>query len=81
MPSFAAQRCMDLSFFWHRRIDADSTDGHEIAYRNLPAESKVPNGGFFADATPGLDALLSLLLWTGGAAAATCVTLRLREKC
>jgi ABC-type multidrug transport system ATPase subunit len=80
MPSFAAQRCMDLSFFWHRRIDADSTEGHEIAYRNLPAGSKVENGEVFTDASPGIDALLSLLLWTGGAAAATCVTLRLREK-
>jgi hypothetical protein len=80
MPSFAAQRCMDLSFFWHRRIDADATEGHEIAYRNLPAESRVPNGGYFTDDSPGLGALLSLLLWTGGAATATCVTLRLREK-
>jgi ABC-type multidrug transport system ATPase subunit/pSer/pThr/pTyr-binding forkhead associated (FHA) protein len=80
MPSFAAQRCMDLSFFWHRRIDAGATEGHEIAYRNLPADSKVENGGYFNDATPGLRALLSLLLWTGGATAATCVTLRLREK-
>jgi ABC-type multidrug transport system ATPase subunit len=81
MPSFAAQRCMDLSFFWNRRIDAQTTDGHEIAYRNLPAESRVDNGEVFTDASPGLHALLSLLLWTGGAAAATCVTLRLREKC
>jgi hypothetical protein len=80
MPSFAAQRCMDLSFFWHRRIDADATADHEIAYRNLPDGSKVENGGYFTDASPGLGALLSLLLWTAGAAAATCITLRLREK-
>ncbi len=80
MPSYAAQRCMDLSFFWHRRIDADALEGHEIAYRNLPAESKVENGGYFADGSPGVCALLSLVLWTAGGAAATCVTLRLREK-
>ena len=81
MPSFAAQRCMDLSFFWHRRIDANATEGHEIAYRNLPAEAKVENGQFFTDASPGWNALRLLLIWTGGAAAATCVTLRVREKC
>jgi hypothetical protein len=80
MPTFAAQRCMDLSFFWHRRIDADATDGHEIAYRNLPAESKVENGQVFTDSSAGLGALLSLSLWTVGAAAATWATLRLREK-
>ncbi len=50
-PSFAAQRCMDLSFL-------------------------SPAG-----ASPYAHALITLLLWTGGAAAATCVTLRLREKC
>jgi hypothetical protein len=81
MPSFAAQRCMDLSFFWDRRIDADTTEGHEIAYRNLPAESKVENGQVYTDASPGLGALGSLLLWTGAAAAATCLTLRYRERC
>jgi hypothetical protein len=81
MPSFAAQRCMDLSFFWNRHIDADALDGHELAYRNLPPDSRVANGQFFADASPGYRALLSLLLWTGAATAATCVTLRLREKC
>jgi hypothetical protein len=80
MPSFAAQRCMDLSFFWHRRIEADATEGHEIAYRNLPEESRVVNGGYFSDSSPGVCALLSLALWTVGAGAATCVTLRLREK-
>ncbi|MGA3171467.1 MAG: FHA domain-containing protein [Chthoniobacteraceae bacterium] len=81
MPSFAAQRCMDLSFFWHRRIDADAVAGHEIAYRDLPESAKVENGQVFTDAMPGVYALLSLLLWTGGAYAATCVALRFREKC
>ena len=79
MPSYAAQRCMDLSFFWNRRIDADATDNHEIAYRNLPAGAKVENGEVLTDASPGWQALLSLLCWTVGGAAATCVTLRLRE--
>jgi len=80
MPTFAAQRCMDLSFFRHRRIDAESTDGHEIAYRNLPAGFKVENGQVFTDSSAGLRALLSLSLWAAGAAAATWATLRLREK-
>lgn len=80
MPSFAAQRCMDLSFFWNRRIDADAIEGHEIAYRNLPEDSKVATGETFADASPGLRALLSLSLWTAGGAVATWVVLRLREK-
>jgi len=80
MPSFAAQRCMDLSFFWHRRIDAETTDGHEIAYRNLPADCKVENGEVFTDGSPAWRALLSLVVWIGGGAAATCATLRIREK-
>ena len=81
MPSFAAQRCMDLSYFWQRRIDADSMNDREIAYRNLPAASKVAMGEVFTDSAPGWHALGSLLLWTGGAGAATWLTLRLREKC
>ncbi|HEX4083374.1 MAG TPA: FHA domain-containing protein [Chthoniobacteraceae bacterium] len=76
MPSFAAQRCMDLSFFWHRRIAADTTAGHEIAYRNLPADSKVENGAVFTAASPGWHALGVLLLWTCGCAAATSIPLR-----
>jgi ABC-type multidrug transport system ATPase subunit len=81
MPSYAAQRCMDLSFFWHRRIDAETMNDHEIAYRNLPAYSKVPTGATFTDSTPGKRALRSLLLWTLGAGLATWLTLRIREKC
>jgi hypothetical protein len=80
MPSFAAQRCMDLSFFWHRRIDADAMNDHEIAYRNLPARSKVGTGETFTDSSPGWDALRSLLYWTVGATAATWGTLRIRER-
>ena len=72
---------MDLSFFSHRHIDADTTEGHEIAYRNLPPGSKVENGEVFTDASPGWRALLSLLIWTGGAATAAGFTLRHREKC
>jgi ABC-type multidrug transport system ATPase subunit/pSer/pThr/pTyr-binding forkhead associated (FHA) protein len=80
MPTFAAQRCMDLSYFWQRRIDASSNAGHEIAYRNLPAASKVELGQTFTDATPGLYALLSLFLWTGGGYTATCVVLHMRGR-
>lgn len=81
MPSFAAQRCMDLSFFWRRRIDANVMSDREIAYRNLPDDSKVAMGETFTDGSPARNALLTLIFWTGAAAAATCATLRLREKC
>jgi hypothetical protein len=79
MPTFAAQRCMDLSFLWQRPVDHVTLGDHWTSYRNLSACAPVHTGEIFDQAAPGWKALLTLALWSAGATGGA--FLRLRREC
>ncbi len=79
MPSFAAQRVMDLSFLWHREVSRQVLSDHMTAMRNLKKATDIRTGDIYRNAGPGLWSIFILALWTLAGTAAAWLGLRARE--
>ncbi len=80
MPTFAAQRVMDTSFLWRKKIARDTLSDHWTSFRNLNRDGSMKTGEVFAQSRPGLLALLTHLGWGVVTYASAWLTLRTRER-
>jgi hypothetical protein len=80
-PAFAAQRCMDVSFLWGKRIDHTTLGDHWTSYRNVAKETgNLRTGEVFRLVGPGVEALVNQWTWVLYGYVVTLFALRAREK-
>lgn len=63
VPSFAAQRLMDVSLLWQQTIAAPLMSRHRPSFNNLNLRRDLRNGDVYNRLAPGLIAAASLLGW------------------
>lgn len=62
-PAFAAQRMVDISFLWGKRIDRVTLGDHWTSFRNVALSVKLRTGDVFLHAAPGIEALIVQGCW------------------
>jgi hypothetical protein len=79
-PTFAAQRCMDISFLWGKKIARDTLSDHWTSFRNLNRASPLRTGETFLQPGPGTEALAMQMAWVAAGYVLALLALRAREK-
>lgn len=80
LPTFAAQRAVDVSFLWRQRIARNTLADHWTSFRNVNRDTPLKLGETYARPMPGVWALVNLAAWSVGASALALVTLARRER-
>lgn len=79
-PAFAAQRCMDTSFLWGKRIDHQTLGDHWTSFRNLNRQIPLRTGETFLHTELGVEALVTEAMWVMVSFVVALFALRSREK-
>ncbi len=79
MPTFGAQRLMDVSFLWKRTIARGTLSDHWTSFRNLNRNGNLHTGDVFTDSAPILRALATEVAWAFAMYIAAWLALRKSE--
>ena len=63
MPSFAAQKLMETSFFWSRPVSGEVLSDHHTAFTNLNRAAPVRTGEVYQETAPAREAAGAQFIW------------------
>lgn len=75
LPSYSAQRVMDVSLLWNKRVARETLKDNWSAFRNVNETGDIKTGEVYNRPWPALWAMIKLICWfiTGYIAAAICL--------
>jgi ABC-type multidrug transport system ATPase subunit len=79
MPSFAAQRIMDVSLLWNRPLTAQFI-AHNFSYDRVDPKKELKLDHTYLDLSLAMKCLLELMVWTAATTALAGFGLKLRER-
>jgi ABC-type multidrug transport system ATPase subunit len=79
MPSFAAQRIMDVSLLWNRPLTAQFI-AHNFSYDRVDPKKELKLDEIYLDSSLAIKCLLELMVWTAVTTALASFGLKLRER-
>lgn len=63
LPSYSAQRVMDVSLLWKKKIARDTLSDNWSAFRNINENNDIKTGQIYDKIWPALSAMLKLFAW------------------
>jgi ABC-type multidrug transport system ATPase subunit len=80
MPSFSAQKIMDVSLLWNQQLTPQFVAAHNFSYGRVDPKKTLSENQTYLESDVAIECLLELVAWTGVTTAVAGFGLKLRER-